>query len=196
LTRAGPGWAPRNRSRGGTRHGGRHPTRGDTGRHATRRRVLAARPPGWYRFRVYQLRERGIMKDHLTDIFAYRNDLERDLADVIEAYGHGGDDEPVMVDGDEYETPAAWLEGFALECLVWDRRPTEPGENHGDRGHRVEWLLAMNGPTVRLTYDDRWNHGTLMHSWGADPHTGEPRDTIEIRGVLCEWLAEWFGVTV
>jgi len=33
-----------------------------------------------------------------------------------------------------------------------------------------------------------------MHSWGADPRTGEPRTTIEVRGVLCEWLAEWFGV--
>ena len=137
------------------------------------------------------------MQDHLTDIFAYRNDLERDLADVIEAYGHGGDDEPVMVDGDEYETPAAWLEGFALECLVWDRRPMGPVSQTGvATGHIVEWLLGCGGPTVRLTYDTRWNHGQLMHSWGADPRTGEPRDTIEIRGELCEWLAEWFGVTV
>jgi len=157
------------------------------------------------------------MQDHLTDIFAYRNDLERDLAAVIEAesnrYGPG---EPfTTADGDEYETPAAWFEGFALECLVWDRRPTGPGhvhvgtygyESHGPAGyttivsesadgHIVEWLLGYGGPTVRLTYDTRWNRGELFHSWGADPRTGEPRDTIEIRGELCEWLAEWFGVT-
>ena len=138
------------------------------------------------------------MQDHLTDIFAYRDDLERDLAAAIQAHGDGDEErgEPyTTADGDEYETPAAWLEGFAMSCQVWDVRPTEPGENHGDRGHRVEWLLAMNGPTVVLTYDDRWNHGQLMHSWGADPRTGEPRTTIEVRGELCEWLAEWFGVT-
>ena len=132
------------------------------------------------------------MKDHLTDILAYRDNLERDLADVIEA----DPDEPfTTADGDGYETGYAWFEGFALECLVWDRRPTSRDENHGDGGHIAEWLLGYGGPTVRLTYDTRWNHGQLMHSWGADPHTGEPRDRIEVRGVLCEWLAEWFGVT-
>jgi len=135
------------------------------------------------------------LDDDLTDIVAYRNDLERGLADVIEAHGTGDEEPFTTANGDEYETPAAWLEGFALECLVWDRRPTEPDENHGDRGHIVEWLLAMNGPTVRLTYDTRWNHGTLMHSWGGDPRTGEPRTTIEIRGELCEELAERYGVT-
>jgi hypothetical protein len=132
------------------------------------------------------------MGEELTNIVAYRDDLERDLCAVMEA----DPDEPFTTGGgDEYETGYAWLDGFALECLVWDRRPAEPGENHGDRGHIVEWLLAMNGPTVRLTYDTRWNRGELMHSWGADPYTGEPRDTVEVRGELCEWLAEWFGVT-
>ena len=132
------------------------------------------------------------MQEHLTDVLAYRDNLERDLAAVIEA----DQGEPfTTADGDEYETPAAWLHAFSMSGQVWDVRPTEPGENHGDRGHRVEWLLAMNGPTVVLTYDTRWNHGELMHSWGADPRTGEPRDTIEVRGVFCEWLAEWFGVT-
>ena len=153
------------------------------------------------------------MQDHLTDIFAYRDDLERGLAAIFAA----DPDEPyTTADGDEYETPAESLEGFALECLVWDRRPTGPGhvhvgpygyESHGPAGyttivsesadgHIVEWLLGYGGPTVRLTYDTRWNHGQLMHSWGADPRTGEPRDTIEVRGELCEWLADWFGVTV
>ena len=132
------------------------------------------------------------MGEELTNIVAYRDDLERDLADVIEA----DPEEPfTTADGDEYETPAAWLHAFSMSDQVWDVRPTEPGENHGDRGHRVEWLLSMNGPTVVLTYDTRWNHGELMHSWGGDPHTGEPRTTIEVRGVLCEWLAEWFGVS-
>ena len=132
------------------------------------------------------------MQDHLTDIFAYRDDLERDLAAVMAA----DPDEPfTTAAGDEYETGYAWFEGFAMSCEVWDKRPTAPGENHGDGGHIVEWLLGCGGPTVRLTYDDRWNNGELMHSWGADPHTGEPRDRIEVRGVFCEWLAEWFGVT-
>ena len=142
------------------------------------------------------------MQAHLTDMFAYRDDLERDLAAVMEA----DPEEPfTTADGDEYETPAESLEGFALECLVWDRRPTGPGhvhvgpygyESHGPAGgHIAEWLLGYGGPTVRLTYDTRWNHGELMHSWGADPRTGEPRDRIEVRGELCEWLAEWFGVT-
>ena len=137
---------------------------------------------------------------HLSDIVAYRDDLERDLR-MVQSLGTSGEDGPfTTADGDEYENPAAWLEGFALECLVWDRRPTGPGRYAragivSDDGHIVEWLLAMNGPTVRLTYDDRWNHGILMHSWGRDPRTGEPRDTIEVRGELCEWLAEWFGVT-
>ncbi len=132
------------------------------------------------------------LDDDLTDIVAYRNDLERDLAAIMEA----DPEEPfTTADGDEYETPAAWLYGFAMSCEVWDKRPTEPDENHGDRGHIAEWLLGMNGPTVRLTYDTRWNHGELMHSWGGDPYTGEPRTTIEVRGVFCEWLAEWFGVT-
>ena len=135
------------------------------------------------------------MKDHLTDIVAYRDDLERDLAAVIEAHGTGDEEPYTTADGDEYETPADWLEGFSLECLVWDRRPTSRDENHGAGGHIVEWLLGYGGPTVRLTYDTRWNNGTLTHSWGADPRTGEPRDTIEVRGELCEWLAEWFGVT-
>ena len=150
------------------------------------------------------------MQEHLTDIVAYRDDLERDLAAVIEAHGTGDEEPHTTADGDEYETPAAWLEGFAMSCEIWDKRPTGPGhvhvgtygyESHGPAGyesadgHRVEWLLAMNGPTVVLTYDDRWNNGTLMHSWGADPRTGEPRDTIEVRGELCEWLAEWSGVT-
>ena len=132
------------------------------------------------------------MKDHLTDIVADRNDLERDLAAIMEA----DPEEPfTTAHGDEYETPAAWLEGFALSCEVWDKRPTGPGENHGDGGHIVEWLLTCGGPTVVLTYDTRWNSGDLFHSWGADPRTGEPRYRIEVRGELCEWLAEWFGVT-
>jgi len=130
------------------------------------------------------------MQDHLTDIVAYRDDLERDLAAVMEA----DPDEPfTTAGGDEYETPAAWLEGFALSCEIWDRRPEVPGEGYS--GHIVEWLLTYGGPTVRLTYDTRWNNGQLMHSWGADPRTGEPRDRIEVRGELCEWLAGWFGVT-
>ncbi len=136
------------------------------------------------------------LDDDLTDIVAYRNNLERGLADVIEAHGTGDEEPFTTADGDEYETPAAWLEGFALECLVWDRRPMGPVSQTGvATGHIVEWLLGMNGPTIRLTYDTRWNHGELMHSWGGDPYTGEPRDTIEVRGVFCEWLAEWFGVT-
>ena len=74
------------------------------------------------------------LDDDLTDIVAYRNDLERDLAAIMEA----DPEEPfTTADGDEYETPAAWLEGFAMSCEVWDKRPTEPGENHGDRGHIV-----------------------------------------------------------
>ena len=134
------------------------------------------------------------MKDHLTDILAYRDNLERDLAAVMEA----DQGEPfTTADGDEYETPAESLEGFALSCEVWnvlscevwDKRPTDDG------GHIVEWLLGCGGPTVRLTYDTRWNRGELFHSWGADPRTGEPRERIEVRGEFCEWLAEWFGVT-
>jgi len=128
------------------------------------------------------------MQDHLTDIFAYRNDLERDLADVIEADPYESTRPFTTADGDEYETPAAWLEGFALSCEIWDRRPEVPGEGYS--GHIVEWLLGCGGPTIRLTYDTRWNNGTLMHSWGAGGRT-----RIEVRGVLCEWLAEWFGVT-
>jgi hypothetical protein len=137
------------------------------------------------------------LDDDLTDILAYRDELERDLTAAIEADGHliRTGIPFTTADGDEYETPAAWLYGFAMSCEVWDKRPTEPGEKHGDRGHIVEWLLAMNGPTVRLTYDTRWNHGELMHSWGADPRTGEPRTTIEVRGELCEELAERYGVT-
>ena len=122
------------------------------------------------------------MQDHLTDVVEYRNDLERDLTAMMEADRTGDMEE--AVDG---------LHGWALACEVWDKRPTDPGQV--SESHIVEWLLTCGGPTVRLTYDTRWNHGELFHSWGADPHTGEPRDRIEVRGELCEWLAEAFGVT-
>jgi hypothetical protein len=108
--------------------------------------------------------------DHRVDIIAYRDELQQTLAEV-------NCDRPS--DG--------VLDDEFLEVIVWRR--TDDFD-----GYIVEFLITFGGPTVRLTYDSRWAHAELMHSWGKDPNTNADRQTIEFDGATVVLLIERLGI--
>ena len=123
--------------------------------------------------------------DHRVPIVAFRNDLEETLRTVFDA----DPDEPVTLpDGDVFDDPMGYFDSFFLEVLVWR------GEGANDGRCITEWLLGCGGPTVRLTYDDRWDHGTLFHSWGKCDLRDTDRREVDFDGGLCEQLVELCGV--
>ena len=122
--------------------------------------------------------------DHRVPIIAYRDALEFELGQVLDADPGG----PLTLpDGEELEEAGHYWDRV-LSVLVW-RREDDPDS------YIVEWLLACGGPTVQITYDSRWTTGTLLHSWGMHDLTGEDRHEIDIRGEICERLADLFGVS-
>ena len=111
-----------------------------------------------------------------TDIFAYRTDLETELAAALEGTEYEGE---TLDLGD-------WAASRFLSVEVWtsDLQPDCP---------RVEILLTCGGPTVRLTYDHGNESAELYHSWGKTPH-GEERHTVEFKGALVLQVLEALGV--
>ena len=102
------------------------------------------------------------------NIFEYRNWLEEEIAKFLTVKeGYSFDD-------------------MFLEAIVWVQ--VEAGMPDYE-SYKIELLITYGGPTVRLEYDSRWNHGTLHHSWGKD-NDGSPLESIEYDGDQLREIAD------
>lgn len=121
-------------------------------------------------------------RDHREDIRAYARGVEQTMADLLalasgdadlstivrvcEGRGIGEDD--VL---DERELVNEWL-------LDVEHTASLRGDGAVDQPRETIITLTVGGPTVRVTFDHRWQRAELQHSWGM--LDGQDRTTWEM----------------
>ena len=104
------------------------------------------------------------MSDHRENIYDVASRRAACMRKALDAYMEDGDDAHHPLD-DEHVLEVSFYR------LVSDT----------DDSYICEFLLAVGGPTTRVTVDSRWLNVVFSHSWGKD-HEGNDCFTIECFG--------------